>query len=67
MKREEEVTMSGRVIIVLTPENEEDERELERMAREGKLDARDGFSSDPDVWLKPGYGQPSKPPADNLT
>lgn len=62
MKREEEVTMSGRVIVVLTPENEEDVRELQRLEREGKLDARDGFSSDPDVWTKP-----AQPPAPTNT
>ena len=65
MKQQEKVTMSGRVVVMLIPENEEDERELERLAREGKLDARDGFSSDPTIWAKRSQPRPNDEPADN--
>lgn len=67
MKRQEEVTMSGRVVVMLIPENEEDIRELERLEREGVLDPRDGFSSDPEVWTKPASGPAGDKPADKLT
>lgn len=50
MIRREIKGIDGKIIIELIPETPEDEAELERMEKAGELDARDGFSEDPDAW-----------------
>ena len=62
MKRREEVAMDGTTILFLTPENDEDIRELERLEKEKKLDPHDSFSSDPSVWTE----EPKKTGASQL-
>lgn len=44
--------LNGKEIVTLIPENEEDEKELERLAKAGKLDMRDSFADDPQAWKK---------------
>lgn len=47
MKRREAQCLDGGTIICLTPENEEDVKELRRLEKEGLLDTRHSFGDDP--------------------
>ncbi len=46
----EQIGIDGKRIVEMIPENEEDERTLEQMAAAGAIDARDGFSEEPELW-----------------
>lgn len=43
MKKIEHVGTNGKIALELVPENEEDEQEIYRLAREGKIDLNHSF------------------------
>ncbi len=50
MIREVTIGLSGKEIVHLIPETDEDVAELERMIAAGQLQPRDSFADDPDAW-----------------
>ena len=50
MIREKERCTNGKVVTILIPENEADLEEIRLGAEAGKIDDRESFGDDPEVW-----------------